>query len=490
MRRRPLLALALLSLVGCSAEPAPATTPTKADAKAEANDAKASPEPTAPPPSGEDDGECSRAEVQTLVQSLAQAEPSARPDIVARGLADACQMPSYLVRYFELAQRMGPGGPPIAAPAAHEYQSVLERACPDSDRVLEMLETTAPGDRTTAIFDGCRLDRFGLVDRAAYLRRRPTSTMPFIALQWLRDQGIEEEPARAVAQAVELFDRREQGVVQPTPQLTIPAVSPSTSVLAALPEGPRVYLSRDSLRTDDETLVMLEAGAFRTEDVDHHLVKMLYERLAAAAEATPATPAKPGHEGEATLVVVADTEIPYGSLVNVLYTGGRAGFTRYAFVAEGGVYEHGAIVVEPPKFGVLPEEEPVAPLVVTIDSGGFELRNQGQAEPTPQRLGVRAAVGNDAWDYEALATRAREHVARHSGSPHSRSPLAMVSPDGDIPHEVVVRTLAALQGCTAGGTCILPQLVIASPGTTRYQAGPPDSTKQLEALEALMGESG
>jgi len=450
MRRRPLLALALFSLA-CGQASAPSSSgkagADKEPAKAPAGDAKGTPATPPPePPERNDTGQCNASDLTTLTQALASADLRTHPDVVSRGLADACLMPPFLVHYFEQAHQPTPVDSPIASADLPAYQVVLQNACPGAQKVLASMKATVPAYRTTKIFDGCQLDRFGLVDRDRYLARRPSSVLPFVAYQWLLDQGLEEQTARPIAQAVELFDRREFGPFESLPGLQLTALTTPAEPVSA---EPQIYLSRTELRYDGKTLATLDGG---------HLAGTGLMRIDALADAL-AEPAKKARAlvesrnkvWEGRVIVIADTETPSQTLMSVLFTAVQAGYPRSALAVQSGTFEWGVVPLA--RTPAIPTTDP--DLRVHVDPGGFEV-SPANAKTPPERVGVRAAVGHNAWDYEALTERARAH---HEAHPATRALLVV---DDDTPVGVVVRATAAVRSCASKDDCVLPEVAVAS----------------------------
>lgn len=458
--RWPHLALALLCCGGCqSSTPAGSDDAADGDAKAPARRAPAS-RPIPPPPDDELPPACDARQLAQLAETLAEADPRTRPDHVVRGLADACQMPPFLVHYVELAHRADAAGLMVSSADLSAYRAVLRNACPSLESIPAPAKTAAPEDHITTVFDACRLDRFGIVEREPYLARRPSSLMPLVAYQWLLDQGIDEPVARPIAQAVELFDRRELGPLPRWAGLRLPEVEAGTEPISG---GPAVVVARNALRFDGQTLVTLEEGALPAEHAGGPSIAPLQTALEARPPAVPppaapppagGVPAEPSARPEPPrLLVAADAEVPGRTVLDVLLTAATAGHPLTALAAEQGLYGWGQIPLAAPTR----EAPPETALVVRIDPAGFEV-SSGGAGASPERLGVRAAEGHDAWDYEALAQRARAHRQALT-----TADTAVLYVGGDTPLGVVARSVVALRSCNASRECVLPHVSLAAP---------------------------
>ncbi len=452
MRLRPMLALASFSLA-CGSQGPPETSGRasagQGDAKTPSSgDAKADPkEPLPEPPERNDIGHCNSRDLTTLTQALASADLRTHPDVVSRGLADACQMPPFLVHYFEMAHQPKRAGSPIASADLPAYQVVLQNACPNAQRVMASMKATVPAYRTTKIFDGCQLDRFGLVDRDRYLARRPSSVLPFVTYQWLLDQGIEQQTARPIAQAVELFDRQEFGPFESVPGLQLPRLTTPADPISV---EPTLYLSPNELRYDGKSLATLEGGRLATGSSPR--IDALADALAEPAKKARALAESRNKVWDGRVVVVADAQTPSKTMVSVLFTAVQAGYPRSALAVESGTFEWGVVPLAGPT--TTPTTAPE--LQVHIESAGFEISVADSTAPAGL-VGLGTAKGHDAWNYDALAQAARDHRQAHPTA-HSATLMA----DDDIPIGVLVRSIAAVRGCTSKNDCVLPDVAVAS----------------------------
>lgn len=429
---------ALVVLVGCGTS----------KSEGEPREGDATPSPSAPVASPDGTEGCDQEKLRSLVEVLEAATPRRRGELVGRHLPDACELPGYLKYYFEVTspapdqRRIATTGP------VAEQRAALRHMCPGADEVMKGVSRAAADERAALLFDGCELGRFGLVERARFVRGRGSPT-PFLANQWMLDRGIDPEVARLVARALVTHDAQAMSPLMLPSQLEPPAVDHD---LAEIPSGIAIYVARDGIVVDDQRVVGLDGGSLDPADVHSHVVRPLYEVLAEEADKSTMMAESHGEDWEAIAVVVADDYTPFSTMVDVYHTASRARFRRWSLVAVTPIGGYGAVPMDEPS----PADGPPA-LFVWVDAGGFETAAGFGGER--ERSGVRAARGHDAWDYEALGRRAAEHRSRFPGAQR-----AVVMPEPDTPHGVVVRSLATLRGpdCGVGGDCVLPLVFLSA----------------------------
>ncbi|MCH9682437.1 MAG: M56 family metallopeptidase [Deltaproteobacteria bacterium] len=178
------------------------------------------------------------------------------------------------------------------------------------------------------------------------------------------------------------------------PTLRLPVVA-ATTATTALGSRSRITLSRDALevqldgvRTD--LRIALERGRLPASMVDNHLVGALYNAL----EPHPPEP-------DDSLVLLADPNADWATIVDILYTAGRAQRAHYALGVRVGD-EIRAIEITPPMFSAHTSVDPHPILQVQWSNDGRVLV-EGRYSPTTNsaQLGAPCALPVD--ETETLA---------------------------------------------------------------------------------------
>lgn len=422
---------------------------------------------------------CDAGKLAKLTGALATAEPEAGPELVATQLGKACELPPVVISFFSKspAQAGDPSLGRTAAGGTPEAQEALTEICPAATAVKKHL-LSVPGDqRDAALYDLCDFQRFGLMDKESWLNGRPSSSTPFFAYDWFTEQGIVEADAKALATAMLLRDRATWAI----DGQTIPT---TTQALSAVPDGVTVHVTRTSITVGGNRLVSLLDGSIEASALQGHLIGPLFDVLAEEAEQRKQTTERAG--GEAwlgTAVVVADADVPQRTLVDILYTAGRAEFRRYALVAQSAPFESGAVLVNPPKFRAKPQPaaEKAREVVVHIVEDGFSV-GPATSEDPEAKIPLSRGSGHD---FAALTAAVQAHKKANP-----TATVARVDAHDGAPFAVLVQTLATLQGAdchTAKRSCLLPELIIQAGQST---VDPRAQAKKAGILGTLKAEDG
>lgn len=395
---------------------------------------------------------CDASKLADLTGALATAEPEAGPELVANKLGKACELPPVVTSF--LAESPAPAGDSSlgrgvggGTPQAHE---ALTAICPTATAIKKHLLAIPGAQRDAALYDLCDFQRFGLMDRESWINGRPSSATPFFAYDWFTEQGIAEADAKALATAMLLRDRAAWAVDDQTLPTT-------TQALGAVPDGVTVHVTRTSITVGGQRLVSMLDGAVDPSALQGHLIGPLFDVLAEEAEQRKVMAEKTG--GEAwlgTAVVVADADVPQRTLVDILYTAGRAEFRRYALVAQSAPFESGAVLIYPPKFRVKPqpEAEKAREVVVHVAKDGFSVA-PATSEGLTAKIPLSRGSGHD---FAALTSAVQAHKKANP-----TATIARVDADDSTSFAVLVQTLATLQGAdchTSKRACLLPELII------------------------------
>ena len=212
-----------------------------------------------------------------------------------------------------------------------------------------------------------------------------------------------------------------------------------------------MFVTDRELILGDRTLALVDGdGNLEAAAVERHLVGSLFDVLAESADREKAM-ARDG-DWPARVVLVLDAGTRFRTIVDVMYTAGRAEFVDYAIVAVNDEGQVGALGIEPPRFSFHHEEPEPGPRleVLILEDDGYRVVVQGQSTSTT------IARKDGALDYAALAERAAAHRAEHGEA------LAVLSAENPIRTAEFVRSAQALlgPGCGAGEDCILGGLII------------------------------
>ncbi|MEM6991092.1 MAG: AgmX/PglI C-terminal domain-containing protein [Myxococcota bacterium] len=429
-----------------------------ASSSADGTPAKSEGSHAAAPPKISD--QCDAAKIVSLGKTLTAATVPERPELVAKHLPDACKLPEPVTSFLTATAPLH-----AAAPLARggippkTYRAALDAVCPAADVVMQQVGQAEAEDRPGLMFDGCKFERIGLLSRAEFIRQDVTAPIVLHAHQWLLAQGLTKEQAEPISHALLLHGRRRWA----KPGQELPTLA---HAVAPVPEGPTLYVTDKAVFFNDHKLVELDDTMSPDPTaLQGHLIGPVYDVLAEEADKAKAIhEAKEGDsDWEARLVLVADARVPFSTMVSVLYTAGRAEYSRYAVVAESGPLEYGAVPVEPPKFSApgKPDEKPIPALGVGITDAGYEVRvSGGDAEAEPEKIGL---VEGSKWDVAALGTRASKHRTEHKTATR-----AFIGPADTVAWGVVVQSMAALRGAgcdTKPTDCALPDVVIGAGGS-------------------------
>lgn len=118
-------------------------------------------------------------------------------------------------------------------------------------------------------------------------------------------------------------------VIMPTAGQKIPM----SNADAPIQEGVAVYVSTRSITFNNKKIVQLdEAGEVDPAALQGHLIGPLYDAMAEEADKAKQMAAAQGQEEwSGTIILVGDQSLKFSTIVNVMYTAGRAEYREYAF---------------------------------------------------------------------------------------------------------------------------------------------------------------
>ncbi|KIG12334.1 hypothetical protein DB30_01566 [Enhygromyxa salina] len=104
-----------------------------------------------------------------LGEALKSADAHARPVLAAVGLAETerDRLPDPFIEGLEALQNTPPEmRAQLLAKALSESMSMLDHMCGDGRKLMQSLATIAPDQRGVAIYEGCGLEKHGLLTKA------------------------------------------------------------------------------------------------------------------------------------------------------------------------------------------------------------------------------------------------------------------------------------------------------------------------------------
>lgn len=220
------------------------------------------------------------------------------------------------------------------------------------------------------------------------------------------------------------------------PGQTIPTVPHTRPIRSGTP----IYIGATELRFNERKLASLKDGVFGTEDVRSHLVLPLNDALLEAVDKERATAEKLGEEWPARASLIVDEKVKVETLIDVMYTCGRAEFNEYDFIVrDGGSNDDASIPISPPKFMGLGTPPPTLKVFIMADQ--FRVFPPGQVEPKSLPKLKAAGTSLDAWDTKALVDLAKE---LRTDDPELHS--VTLSSENGIDFSVVAGTYSLLLG--------------------------------------------
>jgi len=107
---------------------------------------------------------------------------------------------------------------------------------------------------------------------------------------------------------------------------------PLSSADAPITDGVPVYVSTRAITFNNKRLVQLDdEGNVDPAALTGHLIGPLYDAMAEEAEKAKLMKEAQGEVWSGRLILIGDQKLKFSTLVNVMYTAGRAEFAEYAF---------------------------------------------------------------------------------------------------------------------------------------------------------------
>jgi hypothetical protein len=397
---------------------------------------------------------CDQAALASLAERLDSVEPEERVRVVSEGLLGACGalLPAPTALYLrEVAE---PSTKRQPAPIGSKDESLHKAkglACPKLEELDLALQQVSPRDYARTTYEVCDFGRYGLIPVEEFAAHRGTGWLTWTTHALLLDAGTPPEVAGTITRAMFLFETIELGshLITPLDGQQLPKIAGGTQI----PAGIVVYASMTEMTFNDNLLAALQSGVPSAEVVERHVILPLYERLEEEAEKQRMVDPASAAEWEGRMLLAFDERVPFSTVVDTMYTGGRAGFANYAFIVQPSYPVERALLVATPRFGAPKQPR----LKVFIADDGFHVALPGEDEL--RELPRRDPTGSAPWDQPGLAELVGVFIKANSGAS-----MAVVSAENHIPLGVLLGTYATLAGpgCDQAKpeTCLLPDLII------------------------------
>jgi biopolymer transport protein ExbD len=106
---------------------------------------------------------------------------------------------------------------------------------------------------------------------------------------------------------------------------------PMSSVDLPIQEGVAVYVSSKELIFNEKKILTLKEGELSFDDVKNHLIELLYQPMVEEADVSKQMAESRGEEWNGRVILIGDERLKFSTLVDVMYTAGRAEYIEYAF---------------------------------------------------------------------------------------------------------------------------------------------------------------
>lgn len=386
---------------------------------------------------------CDQKALASLVETLAAAETDARVGLVAPALIAACpRLPSPIVSSLRWATEPDDGELRMLDVADPEFLRAKQLACPKLGELDAKLGDAPSSERAKMVFDTCDFARYDLITR----EQAGPGWITWTTHALLLEDGVPVATAKPISQAVALLERSLFSPVLIHAQSGQRFAKVTTA--NELPGGLVITATTTDLIVYEMPVAQLDDGALAPSAVEHHRILALYEFLIEEAEKGQAVAESQKTEWDARAILAFDERVRFGTVVDTLYTAGRAGYTQFAFVVEPHPPTKRVLHVSPPRFEGLSAPQPPS-LKVFIIEEGFWVRMPGDTEN-------RELSGHDLAKLAELAKQFREQ--------HPDAIRAVVSAENSIPLSLLLAVYGTLAGPACDQLerrdCLLPELVI------------------------------
>ena len=116
-------------------------------------------------------------------------------------------------------------------------------------------------------------------------------------------------------------------LIQPVADQKIPL----SKVDSPIQEGSPIYISNREIIFNEKKLVSLKDGEIDPNEVNGHLIGPLFDALSEEADKAKQMAEARQVDWDARIILVGDERLKFKTLVDVMYTAGRAEYAEYAF---------------------------------------------------------------------------------------------------------------------------------------------------------------
>lgn len=422
---------------------------------------------------------CDLDALAKLAAALESAPEGERVTFVWPGIVDACgsTMPRDLKSYFDFAhdphdsesrERAGLTGPSDALAA------MKLKACPDWEKGARTIADAPASARGEMVHRGCDFDRYAVITDDE-IATNTTGILTWATHQWFLDQGLAPEHAKVITRALYALDQRGSSPMHGLADVRWPIAEG-----VPIPAGIVVVVAQTEITFNDRMITGLAAGELADRDLRNHLILALYDQLEEEVSKSKHVAEMRNETWDSSLIIVADARTPFATLVNVMFTAGRAELSRFGFVVASEGQSYSYIPVSPPRL----HASSIPRLAVPSTNGDPDILAlyDGEARETPVMTielhgdGLSLSrVPNFEEPPESHARGANDKVVAYAEAFRRDNPSAhevVISADGDVPLQDVIAAIAAARGpaCRPDGEgCLLADVIIMSGGAHRYQ---------------------
>jgi biopolymer transport protein ExbD len=101
---------------------------------------------------------------------------------------------------------------------------------------------------------------------------------------------------------------------------------------APIRDGSTVYITSRDITFEDERIVNItDEGDVDPSQLEKHLITPLFDAMAAESDKSKQMAEMKSEDWEGRLIVIGDQNMKFSTLIDVMYTAGRAEYLEYAF---------------------------------------------------------------------------------------------------------------------------------------------------------------
>jgi biopolymer transport protein ExbD len=406
---------------------------------------------------GNEKSGCDLDALAKLAGTLESAAKADQVTIVWPGIVDACgsAMPEDLKSYFDFAHDPTSSRENARlTPPSDALTAMKRKACPDWEQGARAIADAPASARAEMLHRGCNFGRYGVIADNE-IATNTTAILTWAMHQWFLDQGLAPEHANTITRALYALDERGSSPMHGLANLRWPAAEG-----LPLTHGIPVVVTQTEITCNDQMIARLADGELADRDVRNHVILTLFDQLDEEVLKSKQIAEMRGEAWNEPLLIAADARTPFATIVDVMFTAGRAEFSRFCFIVAPESGDLAYIPVSPPRHESSNDpQEPTLAMTIELHSDGLSLSRGAAYDGQP----------------ETHARGASNEILAYAKAVRRDNPLAhevVISAEGDVPLQDVLAAIAAARGptCSQGGDgCVLPDVIITSGGAHRYQ---------------------